>query len=403
MTVTPPVKAATGATAGSTLGSGSATRSFTRPRLFTPGPVEIPIRILRALSQVPPHHRTEAFREVYKRVTEDLRWLHQTQGEVLMLAASGSGAMESAVVNLMPPGRKALCLVGGKFGERWANICKAYGIAYEAIEVPWGHAIPVAEVEKRLDADAGIAAVFGTHSETSTATLHDAQGLARATRPRKRLLVLDAITSLGVHPLAQDEWGVDVVVTGSQKGLMSPPGIATVSLAPWALDAIEGERAPRFYWDLRKARKSLPLGESAFTPAVSLVFAVGEALTMMKEEGLANVHARHRRLGAAVRAGAQAVGWTLFSKSPADSVTALEPPAGVDASAVVKRLRDTHGITVAGGQDHMKGKMLRIGHMGAYDLADVYVVLGALEECTLALGRAGTGAIEAARRAWEGA
>jgi aspartate aminotransferase-like enzyme len=379
-------------------------RTSTRPRLFTPGPVEIPVRILRAMSQVPPHHRTDVFRETYKRVSDDLKWVHQTQGEVLMLAASGSGAMEAAVVNLMEPGKRALCVNGGKFGERWGNICKAYGIAYDVIDVPWGHAVPVAEVERRLDADSAITTVFTTHSETSTATLHDAQALAKATRARGRRIVLDAITSLGVHPLPQDEWGVDVVVTGSQKGLMSPPGIATVSLAPWALDAIEGERAPRFYWDLRKARKTLPLGESAFTPAVSLVFAVGEALTMMREESLQNVHARHARLGAAVRAGAEAIGWTLFSKSPANSVTALEPPAGVDASAVVKRLRETHGITVAGGQDHTKGKMLRIGHMGAYDLSDIYVVLGALEECTGALGRgSATGAIEAARRAWEAA
>ncbi len=391
MTVTPPVTAAT------------SFKTSTRPRLFTPGPVEIPVRILRALSQVPPHHRTDVFREVYKRVSEDLRAVHQTQGEVLMLAASGTGAMEATVVNLMQPGRTALCLVGGKFGERWGSLCKAYGVPYTSIVVPWGHTIPVADVEKALDADPSISVVFGTHSETSTATLHDAQAIAKATRARKRLLVLDAITSLCVHPLPQDEWGVDVVVTGSQKGLMSPPGIASVSLAPWALDAIEGERLPRFYWDLRKARKNLPAGESAFTPAVSLIYAVGEALTMMKEEGLANVHKRHSRLGAAVRAGAQAIGWTLFSKSPANSVTALEPPAGVDAGAAVKRLREVHGITVAGGQDHMKGKMLRIGHMGAYDLSDVYVVLGALEECTQALGRPGAGAIDAARRAWEGA
>ena len=386
MTMTPPLTVA---------------RTSTRPRLFTPGPVEIPIRILRALSQVPPHHRTEVFRETYKRVSDDLRWVHQTQGEVLMFAASGTGAMEATVVNLMEPGKKALVVNGGKFGERWGSICKAYGVPFESIEVPWGHAVPVAEVERRLDADPSISTVFDTHSETSTATLHDAQALARATRARGRRIALDAITSLGVHPLPLDEWGGDVVVTGSQKGLMSPPGIATVSLAPWALDAIEGERAPRFYWDLRKARKNLPSGESAFTPAVSLVFAVGEALTMMKEEGLANVHARHARLGAAVRAGALAIGWTLFSKSPANSVTALEPPAAVDASAVIKRLRETHGITVAGGQDHTKGKMLRIGHMGAYDLSDVYVILGALEECTVALGRKASGAIEAARGAWE--
>ena len=388
MTVTPPL---------------TAVRTSTRPRLFTPGPVEIPVRILRALSQVPPHHRTEVFRETYKRVSDDLRWVHQTQGEVLMLAASGTGAMEAAVVNLMEPGKKALCLIGGKFGERWANICKAYGVPYEVIETPWGHAVPVSDVERRLDDDPKISTVFGTHSETSTATLHDAHALAKATRARSRRIVLDAITSLGVHPLPQDEWGVDVVVTGSQKGLMSPPGIATVSLAPWALDAIEGERQPRFYWDLRKARKSLPSGESAFTPAVSLIFAVGEALAMMKEEGLANVHARHARLERRDR-----VRGALGEQRPADRLRArahrgAEPPAGVDASAVIKRLRDTHGITVAGGQDHTKGKMLRIGHMGAYDLSDVYVILGALEECTVALGRKASGAVEAARRAWESA
>jgi aspartate aminotransferase-like enzyme len=175
MTVTPPV---------------TAVKTSTRPRLFTPGPVEIPVRILRALSQVPPHHRTEVFRETYKRVSDDLRWVHQTQGEVLMLAASGSGAMEATVVNLMEPGKKALCLNGGKFGERWANICKAYGVPYDVVDVPWGTAVPVAEVERRLDADPRISTVFSTHSETSTATLHDAQALAKATRARGRRIAL---------------------------------------------------------------------------------------------------------------------------------------------------------------------------------------------------------------------
>jgi len=378
-------------------------RTNTRPRLFTPGPVEIPVRILRAMSQVPPHHRTDAFRAVVRQVSEDLKWLHQTAGEVLMLAASGTGAMEACVVNLLSPKDRALVVVGGKFGERWANLCKAYGVAFDVIEVPWGHAVEPDEVAKRLDADAGIAAVFATQSETSTATLHDVEALAKVTRARGRRLVVDAITGVGVHPLPQDAWGVDVVVTGSQKGLMSPPGIATVSLAPWALDAIEGERLPRFYWDLRKARRSLPAGETAFTPAVSLTYAVGEAIAMMKEEGLEAVHRRHARLAAATQAGARALGFTLFSRRPAHGVTAIEPPAGVDAAGVVKRLRDVHGITVAGGQDHMKGKMLRIGHMGAYDLSDIYVVLGALEECVNAAGHRSGGAIEAARRAWESA
>ncbi|MCC6350567.1 MAG: alanine--glyoxylate aminotransferase family protein [Candidatus Eisenbacteria bacterium] len=379
------------------------TRTHTRARLFTPGPVEIPARILRALSQVPPHHRTDAFRATFKKVSEDLKWLHQTAGEVLMLAASGTGAMEACVVNLLGPKDRALVIVGGKFGERWANLCKAYGVGCDVVEVPWGHAVDPAEVARRLDADAAITTVFGTQSETSTATLNDVEALAKVTRARGRRLVVDAITGVGVHPLPQDAWGVDVIVTGSQKGLMSPPGIATVSLAPWALDAIEGERLPRFYWDLRKARKNLPAGETPFTPAVSLTFAVGEAITMMKEEGLDAVHRRHARLAAATQAGARALGCTLFSKSPAHGVTAIEPPAGVDASGIVKRLREVHGITVAGGQDHMKGKMLRIGHMGAYDLSDIYVVLGALEECVNAAGHRAGGAIEAARRGWENA
>lgn len=378
-------------------------RTSTRPRLFTPGPVEIPARILRAMSVTQPHHRTDVFRSTFKQVTADLQWLHQTAGEVLILAASGSGALEAAVVNFMAPGEKALVLVGGKFGERWANICKAYGVPHEKIEVAWGHAIDAAEVERRLAADPAITTVFGTQSETSTATVYDIQGIARVTRARGKRFIVDAITGVGVHPLPQDDWGVDVVITGSQKGLMSPPGLATVSIAPWALEGIEGDKLPRFYWDLRKARKSLPAGESAWTPPVSLIFAVGEALAMMREEGLEAWHRRHERLGAAMRAGGQALGFTLFSRSPANGVTALEPPAGVDAGAVVKRLREVHGITVAGGQDHMKGKMIRVGHMGAYDLADLYVVLGALEECVNAAGVKAAGSAEAARRAWESA
>lgn len=375
----------------------------TRPRLFTPGPVEIPARILRAMSQVPPHHRTDAFRAVYSSVSADLKWLHRTEGDVLMLAASGTGAMEACVVNLMAPGARALAIVGGKFGERWANLCKAYGVPCEAVTVEWGHAVDPGVIAARLDADPSITTVFATQSETSTATLFDVRALAEVTRARGRRIVVDAITGVGVHPLPQDEWGVDVVVTGSQKGLMSPPGIATVSLAPWALDAIEGERLPRFYFDLRKARKSLPTGESAFTPPVSLVFAVQEAIAMMKEEGLEQVHARHAKLGAAVRAAGAALGFERFSKSPANSVTAFTPPAGIEVGAVVKRLREVHRITVAGGQDHMKGKMIRIGHMGAYDLLDVFAIAGALEECVVALGRPGEGACSAARAAWEAA
>jgi serine---pyruvate transaminase len=384
-------------------GAKTEAKTSTRVRLYTPGPVEIPVRILRAMSAVPPHHRTEVFRATYRRVTESLRELHKTQGEVFMMAASGSGAMEAAVVNLLSPGDKALVIVGGKFGERWLNLVKAYGIAHETIDVEWGHAVDPAEVERRLAKDGAIKAVFSTHSETSTGALHDVQAIAKITRARNVKLVVDAITSLGIHPLPQDEWGVDVVVCGSQKGLMVPPGLATLSLAPWAASAIDGAGLPRFYFDLRKFRKSPP-GETPWTPAVSLTLALEEALAMIHEEGLDTVHARHRRLAMAMRAGAQALGYRLFAADPSHALTALLPPEGIaDASLVVKRLREVHGMVVAGGQDQLKGKIFRVGHMGAYDLGDILAMLGALEEISAALGKPGRGGADAALQAWSAA
>ncbi len=376
-------------------------------RLFTPGPVEIPPRILRALSQVPPHHRTDVFRDTLRRVIAELRWLHGTEGEVFLISSSGTGAMEAAVVNLMSSKDRALVPSAGKFGDRWASILKAYGVTHDTLAFDWGKPIDPAQVERALDEKPGYRAVFTTHSETSTGTVHDLEAIAKITRARNVLLVVDGITSVGVHPLPQDAWGVDVVVCGSQKGMMVPPGIGTVSLAPWAAKEIEGEKLPRFYWDLTRARKTAPQGETPFTPPVSLVLALEEALKMMREEGLENVHARHQRLARAMAAGAKALGLRLFSASPAHSLTSLLPPEGLDASAIVKRLRETHGIYVAGGQDHLKGKIFRVGHMGDYDQSDVHVILGALAECLAALGQpaaASSGAVSAAvRAAWQSA
>lgn len=372
-------------------------------RLFTPGPVEVPPRILRVLGEPPPHHRTDGFRDTMRRVTEALRWIHQTAGEVFVLAASGTGAMEAAVVNTMGRDDRALVIAGGKFGERWVSILKAYGFDPVVVDVEWGRSLNVAEVGRRLDADGTLSRVFATHSETSTGALHDVRELARACRLRSRTLVVDAVTSLGVHPLPQDDWGIDVVVCGSQKGLMIPPGLATMSLAPWAANLIEGERPPRFYFDLRKARKSAPQGETAFTPPVSLVLALEEALRMIAEEGLDAVHDRHRRLALATRAAAAALGFGLFPAHPSHAVTALTPPAGIEPGAIVKRLREAHGIVIAGGQDQLKGKILRVGHMGAYTLADIQLVAGALEECVGALGRPATGAQAAAASGWNAA
>ena len=374
-------------------------------RLFTPGPVEIPVRVLRALSQPPPHHRTEVFRATLARVTEKLQALHGTEGEVFVLSASGTGAMEAAVVNLMSPRRRALVIAGGKFGERWAALLKAYGVPHGTIEIEWGASVDPAVVEDALTRDATIDTVFATHSETSTGALHDVQALARITRARNVRLVVDAITSLAVHPLPQDAWGVDVVVCGSQKGLMTPPGVATVSLAPWAAKSIEEDGLPRFYFDLRKARKSLPQRETAFTPPVSLVLALEEALDMIREEGLEAVLARHAALSRALRAGAQALGFTPFAVHPSHAVTSLKPPAGIAPAAVVKRLREAHGMVVAGGQDRLKDVILRAGHMGAYDLADIQALLAALEECLHALGGpSGSGNVSGlARAAWDSA
>jgi len=370
-------------------------------RLFTPGPVEIPERILHVLGTPPPHHRTDGFRETLKHVIEKLRWIHGTEGEVFLLGASGTGAMEAALVSTVPPGARALAIAGGKFGERWASLLKAFGVAHDVLEVEWGAGVDPAEVARRLDRDPALGFVFATQSETSTGALHDVETLARITREHGRRLVVDAVTGIGVHPLPQDQWGVDVVVCGSQKGLMIPPGIATVALAPWAKDLIEGPGLPRFYFDLRRYRKSAPLGETPFTPPVSLVLALEEALTMIEEEGLDEVHERHRRVALATRAGAKALGFGLFPSSPSHAVTALTPPAGIETSAIVKRLRETHGMVIAGGQDRLKGKIVRIGHMGAYDLADIDALLLALEECVSALGRPASGAVPAARAAWD--
>ena len=258
-----------------------------KTRLYTPGPVEIPARILRALSQVPPHHRTDVFRQtILKRVTEELKRLHGTEGEVFLLAASGTGAMEAAVVNSAGSGDKALVVTAGKFGDRWASILKAYGIAHETLAFDWGTAIDPAAIERALDRDPQLGTVFITHSETSTGAIHDVEAIAQLTRAKGRRIFVDAITSVGVHPMPQDAWGVDVVVCGSQKGLMCPPGIATI--ATRAVGSASGSRATGCRASTTTcsegAEERSRIGETSFTPPVSLVLALEEALTMIREE-----------------------------------------------------------------------------------------------------------------------
>jgi len=333
------------------------------------------------------HHRTEAFRRVFVDVTQRLATLFATEGVVVTLGASGSGGLEAAVVNLVAPVSKPLVVEAGKFGERWAKILKAYGVEPEVLSFEWGKAVDVAQVEAALSRRP-VPILFFTHSETSTGVLHDAEALAQAAHRHGALAVADVVTSVGVHDVRMDAMGLDVAVCGSQKGLMLPPGLAFVALGARALEALDaGPRLPRFYWDLRKAAAQAKDGETPFTPPTSLVVALAEALTMIEEEGLPRVVTRHAANAAATRAGVNALGLTGMAERPSNAVTAVASPAGVDAGAIVKAMREHHGMIIANGQDRLKGVSFRIGHMGAYDEADIVAVVGGLEDALRRVGR----------------
>jgi aspartate aminotransferase-like enzyme len=375
-----------------------------KTRLFTPGPVEIPARLLAALARPAIHHRTEGFRAILAEATKGLVELFGTEGTVVTLGASGSGGMEAAVVNLVEPGSRPLVVEAGKFGERWAKILKAYGCEPEVLSYEWGKVADVQQVDAALTARPA-KVVFFTHSETSTGALHDAKALAQVAKKHGALAVADVVTSLGVHDVRMDAMGLDVAVSGSQKGMMLPPGLAFVALGPKGLAALDaGPRLPRFYLDLRKAAASAAEGETPFTPPTALIVGLNEALAMMKEEGRENVIARHAANAAATRAAAQALGLTLFAQVPSNAVTAITAPAGVDAGKIVKAMRERHGMVIANGQDRLKGMSFRIGHMGAYDAADILAVTGALEDALAQVGvdvAPGTG-VAAAQQAFAG-
>ena len=373
-----------------------------KTRLFTPGPVEIPARLLAALARPAIHHRTEGFRKILGECTRGLAELFGTEGTVVTMGASGSGGLEAAVVNLVEPGSRPLVVEAGKFGERWAKILKAYGVEPDVLSFEWGKVADVAAVERRI-AERPPRVVFFTHSETSTGALHDAAALAAAARKHGALAVADVVTSLGVHDVRMDAMGLDAAVSGSQKGLMLPPGLAFVALGPRALAALDaGPRLPRFYMDLRKAAQTAAEGDTPFTPPTALIVALAESLAMLREEGREKVVARHAANAAATRAAAQALGLALFAERPSNALTAITSPAGIDAGAIVKAMRERHGMVIANGQDRLKGVSFRIGHMGAYDEADIVAVVGALEDALAAAGHTaepGAG-VTAAQRAF---
>ena len=355
--------------------------------LAAPGPTPVPAEALSAMSLPVIHHRTSEYRAIFKDVREGLREVFRTKNEVLVFTSSGTGAMEGAVANLLSAGDRAVVVRGGKFGERWGELCEAYGVEHIAVDVEWGKAVDPAALEAVVDGNPDVKAVFTTLCETSTGVVSDMEAIGKAFRSRPQVLVVDAISGVGAVRLETDEWGIDVVVSGSQKGLMIPPGLAFACLSEKAWKLVKESGLPKYYFDFRKALKSQEKSDSAYTPAISLVIGLREALRLMREEGMEAVLTRHRILADATRAAVRALGLELVApESPANAVTAVKVPEGIDGQEMVKRLREHYGITMAGGQNQLKGKIFRIAHLGYADRFDVITAVAAVEMVFAELG-----------------
>jgi len=357
--------------------------------LMAPGPTPIPPEVLQAMAQPIIHHRTPAYEALFAEARDGLKWLFQTRAEVISFAASGTGAMEAAVANTLSPQDAAVVIRAGAFGERWGEACAAYGIRVLALEAPYGETVAPDRLADTLRKHPEVKAVFCQHSETSTGVLHDVKSYADAVRGTPALLVVDAVSSIGVADLQMDAWGIDMVVAGSQKGLMLPPGLAFCALNDRAWEATRTAKLPRYYFDLAAERKLAEKNQVRFTPAVSIVIGLKEALVMLRAEGLPNVFKRHDRLARACRAGVDALGLELFAKAtPSPAITSVAAPKGIDGEAVLAAYSKSHNITIAGGQGTMKGKIFRLGHMGYVGEFDVIVALSALEHVLAELGHA---------------
>lgn len=355
--------------------------------LMAPGPTPIPPQVLQAMSQPIIHHRTPAYEALFAEVRDGLKWLFQTRSEVIPFAASGTGVMEAAVANTLSDGDTAVVIRAGSFGERWGEACAAFGIKLVTLEAPYGETVPADRLADALRQHPEVKAVFCQHSETSTGVLHDVKGYAEVTRSSPAILVVDAVSSLGVADLPTDPWGVDVVVAGSQKGLMLPPGLAFCTLSDKAWQLAKTSTLPKYYFNLAAELKAQQKNQANFTPAVSIVIGLRQALAMLEAEGLPNVFRRHDRLARATRAGVEALGLDLFAKAtPSPAITAVVAPRGINGEAVVEGFAKSHNITIAGGQGEMKGKIFRLGHMGYVGEFDVIVALSALEQVLTELG-----------------
>ncbi|MGH9649180.1 MAG: pyridoxal-phosphate-dependent aminotransferase family protein [Terriglobales bacterium] len=364
-----------------------------KTRLFTPGPTPLLPAAQLAMASADVHHRTADFRALYRRVLADTQTFIGTRNDVVLLAASGTGAMEASVSNLTSPGEKVLVITAGKFGERWRDLATAFGCAVDVLSAAYGQTVTADAVRSRLAPDVRV--VYMQATESSTGVRHDVEGVARLLHGSETLLVVDAITGLGTTRFDVDGWGVDVIIGGSQKAVMIPPGLAYLAVSERAWKRMESASSPRYYFDLRKERKAAAQGESAFTPAIALIAALGAAFDYIRTAGEGDLGAGRDALianaelaAAMTRAAAEAIGLGLFAAtSPASALTAILPPAGTDSTAVVREFRETFGAVVANGQGEMKGKLFRIAHLGYYDYLDTIAILGALEQVVARLTR----------------
>src|SRR5438067_4663192 len=360
-------------------------------RLFTPGPTPLLTAAQNAMAAFTAHHRTADFKALYTRVLADMKDFVGTANDVLVIASSGTGVMEGSVSNLTSPGDRVLVLTAGKFGERWRDLAKAYGCTVEVLEKPYGETFSLDEVRSKLTPETK--AVYVQATESSTGVSHDVKGIAKLVRANgDTLLVVDAITGMGTTHFDVDGWGIDVIIGGSQKALMIPPGLAYCAISERAWKRMETAKNPRYYFDFRKERKAAEKGESAFTPATSLCAALGAALDFIRQMGSGDLAAGRKALvdnaelaAEMTRAGVKALGLKLYSSAPSAALTAINAPAGLDSGKIVKEFRESYSAVVANGQGDMKGKLFRIAHIGYYDYLDTVGILAALEQVLTAV------------------
>ncbi len=359
-----------------------------RYRLLTPGPVAVPERVRLAMAQTLVHHRAPDFLPVFEEVRRELRKVFQTERDVLVLASSGTGGMEAAVANILSPGDKAIVVRAGKFGERWSELCASFGIETENVDVEYGQAVDPAAVRAAFERAPAARALLVQASETSTCVYHPVKELAQLVHEApERMIILDGISAIGVHDIPMDEWELDVVVSGSQKSWLLPPGLAFVALSERAERAVHASTNTRYYFDLRAELASQGANQTAYTPAVSLIAGLREALSMLLERGLPAVFAKHEALARATRSAMTALGLELLAPdSPSFACTAVRVPAGVDGTLLIKHLRDRYDFTLAGGQGELAGEIFRIGHMGDVDSFDTLGAIAAVEMTLADLG-----------------